>query len=289
MIKDRSYKFALVIGNGVNRYNSIDTNNSWDSMLLSLWGKHVSSSSMTIPQGISLTEFYDALDLNSKSEAKDLQKEFCNLMADWQPGLHHQAITDWARKKRTPILTTNFEDTLPATQSLSTKHADSKKFTDFYPWGTYYSENEVHNPSTEFAIWFINGMQKYKRSIRLGLSHYMGSVERARGMFHKGSETRLFSGKNVNEWRGYQTWLHVIFNNDLIFMGLELNTTEVFLRWLLIERAKYFRKFPERSKSAFFVYSGDDVSKGQRLFLESVGFKLVKETTYDDIYQTPWV
>ena len=72
-------------------------------------------------------------------------------------------------------------------------------------------------------------------------------------------------------------------------MGLELNTTEVFLRWLLIERAKYFRKFPERSKSAFFVYSGDDVSKGQRLFLESVGFKLVKETTYDDIYQTPWV
>jgi hypothetical protein len=285
---------ALVIGNGINRYNSsisTDGNNSWDQMLLKLWGKHSKSASqMSAPEGISLTEFYDALDLTKSSEEINLQKEFCGLMSDWSPKEHHVAISAWAQSNNTPILTTNFEETLSSGITIDITHFNSKSFTDFYPWESYFSDHRVHNPANEFAIWHINGMQRYNRSIRLGLSHYMGSVERARRLIHKGKESRLFSGENINEWSGYQSWLHVVFNNDLVFIGLSLETTEVFLRWLLIERAKYFNKFPHRRKSAYFAHAGtNELSTGQTLFLNSVGVEIVHESSYDQLYHSPWV
>ncbi|PMO34439.1 hypothetical protein BCT11_03150 [Vibrio sp. 10N.222.52.B12] len=292
ILNDENLKPALVIGNGINRYNSTkaDGNNSWDKMLLELWEKHsMSSEQMSAPEGISLTEFYDALDLTKRSDEINLQKEFCELMSSWAPREHHVSISKWAQIKGVPILTTNFEETLSSNITSDITHFDSKSFTDFYPWQSYFSDHEVHDPANEFAIWHINGVQRYSRSIRLGLSHYMGSVERARRLIHKGNEARLFSGKNVDEWSGYQSWLHVVFNNDLVFVGLGLDTTEVFLRWLLIERAKYFNQFPQRRKRAYFVHANEkSLSTGQELFLNSVGVQVVHEASYDELYSTPW-
>lgn len=289
---NQSLRLALIIGNGINRFNLIadDGNDSWDSMLLELWKKHSTfSNHMSAPDGISLTEFYDALDLTKDSSSVNLQKEFCDMMKNWTSRPHHQKISLWAQQKSVPILTTNFEETLSSHVTKDITHVDSKKFTDYYPWSSYFSNSKVINPSTEFAIWHINGIQRYSRSIRLGLSHYMGSVERARALIHKGNESRLFSGKDVNGWSGYQTWLHIVFNNDLVFMGLRLDTTEVFLRWLLIERAKYFNQFPPRRKKAYFVYADQtDLTAGQALFLKSVGVDVIKEASYENLYVTPW-
>lgn len=293
ILHDVNIRPALVIGNGINRYNCTNAagNNSWDKMLLELWGKHSKAASqMSAPEGISLTEFYDALDLTKSSDETNLQKEFCGLMNNWKPKAHHVAISEWAQSNNTPILTTNFEETLSSNITTDITHFNSKSFTDFYPWESYFSDHQVHNPAKEFAIWHINGMQRYNRSIRLGLSHYMGCVERARKLIHKGNESRLFSGKNIDEWSGYQSWLHVVFNNDLVFIGLSLETTEVFLRWLLIERAKYFNKFPSRRKKAYFAYAGtNELSTGQTLFLNSVGVEVVHESSYDGLYHSPWV
>ncbi|EKO3424625.1 hypothetical protein NTK89_000602 [Vibrio fluvialis] len=289
---DRSLKPALVIGNGINRYNSTktDKNNSWDRMLLELWDKYsISAQQMSAPEGISLTEFYDALDLTKNSVEINLQKEFCELMSDWAPREHHLLISKWAQNQGVPILTTNFEETLSSNITSDITHFDSKSFTDFYPWRSYFSDHKIHDPANEFAIWHINGVKRYSRSIRLGLSHYMGSVERARRLIHKGNESRLFSGKNVDEWSGYRSWLHVVFNNDLVFIGLGLNTTEVFLRWLLIERAKYFNKFSKRRKRTYFVHADKEpLPIGQKLFLNSVGVEVVHERSYDELYSTPW-
>lgn len=292
IINDSSISPALVIGNGINRFNSVGDieNNSWDSMLLSLWKLHSSASNhMFQPKGISLTEFYDVLDLTKQSSAINLQDEFCKLMSTWAPKEHHKKITLWAQENSVPVLTTNFENTLSCHITDKITHFNSKKFTDYYPWNSYFSDKKIMNPSKEFAIWHINGMQQYKRSVRLGLSHYMGSVERARGLLHKGNESRLFSGKNIDEWAGYQSWLHVIFNNDLIFIGLGLETTEVFLRWLLIERAKYFKQFPQRKRKAYFIHADSkEIPIGQKLFLNSVGIDIVQEHSYEDLYQSPW-
>ncbi len=277
---------ALVIGNGINLYGPAKETNSWNGLLVELSKKHLPEKLRKIPQGISLTEFYDVLELKSgaRTSGESLQNEFCALMEDWKYHDHHQRIVAWAQRKNSPILTTNFERVLSDAGGCSLRHTQRTSFTDYYPWETYYGTKPIDDPSQGFGVWHVNGMEHYHRSIRLGLTHYMGSVERARGWIHKGNERRLFAGKNVRNWPGAATWLHIVFNNPLLIFGLRLDENEVFLRWLLIERARYFRKFPGRKKSAWYVHPDDLMNSGKAFFLEGVGIQMIKSNGYDEIY-----
>jgi hypothetical protein len=81
--------------------------------------------------------------------------------------------------------------------------------------------------------------------------------------------------------------MQVVFNKPLMIFGLAIHENEVFLRWLLIERAKYFRKFPERTHPAWFVYvddPDDEPQAGRHFFLESVGVRCVQAANYSEIY-----
>ncbi|GIU23598.1 hypothetical protein TUM4644_17280 [Shewanella colwelliana] len=282
-------KPAFIIGNGINRYGAPDgAINAWDTMLLQLYQAFADSAVTHIPHGISLTEFYDSLTLINHSEDVSLQKAFCALMADWQPTAHHNAIVEWAKAHNAPILTTNFEETLSADQGLNLYHSNPKRFTDYYPWGSHFAPHNLDDPTNAFAIWHINGMQRYARSVRLGLSHYMGSVERARALLHKGGKGRLFANDDLSHWNGSSTWLQILFSNDLVFIGLGLESSEIFIRWLLIERAKYFKAYPQRQRAAYFIYAQEALTPGQTLFLSAVGVTLLKQDTYQAIYETPW-
>ena len=55
LLNTQSQQLALVIGNGINRYNSTAGLNSWDAMLLELWERHTQEDAQIIPLGISLT------------------------------------------------------------------------------------------------------------------------------------------------------------------------------------------------------------------------------------------
>ncbi|KUM53921.1 hypothetical protein AR688_19770 [Rheinheimera sp. EpRS3] len=286
LLRKPGVKPALIIGNGVNLYNAADGANNWLQLLLQLWRNRIGDVKQEAMEGISLTEFYDVLDLKVASSNKSLQAEFCEGMAHWQAKDHHRNIVRWAMDNQCPILTTNFENTLSDALGLKLHRLKALRFTDFYPWSNYYADKPISDTSNEFAIWHINGMQHYKRSIRLGLSHYMGSVERARPMLHK-SGNRLFYKAELSKWPGRHTWLNAIFQNDLFIFGLSLEVTEVFLRWLLIERAKFFKKFPENKREAFYLHD-KPLAPGQQLFLESVGIKPTKVQSYFDIYVAPW-
>jgi hypothetical protein len=97
----------------------------------------------------------------------------------------------------------------------------------------------------------------------------MGSVQRARGWIHSG-EQRLFGGKDRTTWTGRYSWLHVVFNKPLPILGLGLGETEVFLRWLLIERARYFAKFPKRAQKAWSVHKPDAGGEAAKLIGRSI-------------------
>jgi len=277
---------ALVIGNGVNLYGAARNTNSWHNLLVSLATEYLPQKLRTVPDGISLTEFYDILELKRRNSAaaKTLQQKFCYLMAEWKYYSHHQSIVNWAMSADVPILTTNFEQVLADAGDCVLHRNKKGGFTDYYPWESYYGNRKINDPAREFGIWHINGMQHYHRSVRLGLTHYMGSVERARRWLHRGEERKLFSGKNINRWEGMSSWLHIIFNCPLVIFGLALEENEVFFRWLLIERARYFKKFPERRKDAWYVYAGRQNGDGKQFFLDGVGIKPVHVSTYDEIY-----
>jgi hypothetical protein len=287
---------AFIIGNGINRYPDNPAAVSWDALLVKLWRKFAPGifEGEEKPEGLTLTEFYDVLDLSSTGEllsGSAIQKEAVRILDDWNFSNHHKRITEKAREWNIPVLTTNFDRLMPLSVGLNKFYMDKKSFTDFYPWDIYYSDRELLSPADGFGIWFINGYVEYFRSIRLGLTHYMGCVERARKMLHKG-EGNPFSGKNREHWAGRHTWLHILFNRDICIFGLSLGENEVFIRWLLIERARYFKKFPDREKKGWYISTvsktPDKDSEGKKMFMRSVGIKIVEVENRDAIYRTPW-
>ena len=289
LIRENKKTIAFIIGNGVNRYPNNPNALSWDDLLLNLWNRVSSLRLVSRPSGISLTEFYDILELENNQNIK-LRKEVSNLMNLWEPNLHHRRMIRRIKELNIPILTTNYDESLAKSARLRLFKISDQGFTDFYPWSVYHGDNKWDLPTDGFGIWYINGLIKYPRSIRLGLSHYMGSVSRSRRLIHRGNEANLFTGKNISYWRGCKTWLHLIFNKSLFIFGLELEENETFLRWLLLERIKYFRKFPRRSFKGWYLYKANNniTNKGKIFFLKRVGFEMIKVDSYKDIYEDIW-
>jgi hypothetical protein len=290
-------RIALVIGNGIHRYNADRTGNDWSAMIHNLARLHGLHGSSALPN-LALTELFDLIDLRLRDGAspQSLQIQFCAPMTQWTVARHHRQITRWARSNDSPILTTNFDrvlsDSVEANLfSMFQPRGGLKAPTDYYPWEKYYGFDETDDPCDKFGIWHINGLLEHVRSIRLGLTHYMGSVSRARGWLHGSGESRLLSGKDRFDWRGRNTWLHIVFNMPLLIFGLQLGAQEVFLRWLLIERAKYFRKFPDRRKKAWYVHTASENSaddQAKYFFLDSIGIEAIEVQDYDDIYDADY-
>lgn len=286
---------AFIAGNGINRFPNNPKAISWNDLLLKLWKQFAPDRFTRIPQGVTLTEFYDLLDIansNKPGTPYAIQKEAARLLTGWSYLPHHAAFIRKAQQLNAPVLTTNFDLVLPDTLRLKRYRITYEHFTDFYPWTTYYGDRQLEYPTQGFGIWYINGCVRYPRSIRLGLSHYMGSVEKARTFLHKGGDKRLFGGQGPENWMGAHTWLHILFHRSLCIFGLGLEENEVFLRWLLIERAKYFKKFPARKKKGWYIApkaeKPDDRTIGKIQFLQGMGFELVEADRYEDIYNTPW-
>lgn len=289
VVNKHQTNIAFVVGNGINRYNSEVTGNSWEDLLLELWHRHSGKKDSEMPTGVSATEIFDLMLLKTEQSKKpvNLAKEFCELMGNWVPAPHHQAFVQWAQANNSPILTTNFENTLGEAGDCQLTRIASSTFTDYYPWGMCYTDREISKPLKTFGIWHINGMQHYHRSIRLALTHYMGSVERARKWFYRGKSQSLFYGRNHNKWAGRNTWLQIVFNQPIAIFGLGLEQNEVFLRWLLIERAKFFLRYPQRKQPAWYIHTQYD-SAGKLMFFKSLGIEPVEAKNFDEIYGEPW-
>lgn len=297
IILENQSNIAFIIGNGIH-YQYKDCSITWENLLKELWSKYVGNK-RNIPDGISFTEFYDVLELNyywrntptnttQKGVINKLRGEIKENVANKFPLRNKyilQKCIEGIKKINAPILTTNFDtymsNSVRATPYILTPLQNQYKFTDFYPWNVYYGNNEIENPLDGFAVWHINGTTRYPRSIKLGLSDYMGCVERARKMIQGDSLEEYFRGKNQSYWAGYNTWLHIIFNKSLFIFGLGLEENEVFLRWLLLQRTKYCKQYHKSHKG---WYLDKDIKKGKRFFLEQLGFKVIDISDYDTLY-----
>jgi hypothetical protein len=290
LLDRNSSDVALLVGNGVNLFDQAAGCADWPELLETLATEHLAEHH-AIPAGISLPEFYDVLDVGAGRRTRgSLQREFCELMDRWCPADQHKRIVGWARRNAVPLLTTNFDDLLVQAGGLRQytlfEPTDAVKApTDYYPWETYFAQAELTEPCSGFGVWQLHGMRQYYRSVRLGLTHYMGSVERARRWIYRRKQTRMLD-PGVS-WRGQKTWLQVFLTKPLIIFGLGLHENEVFIRWLLIERARLFNKYPKYRKPAWYIVceaaaSADD--PGKLFFLRSMGVEPIHVPSFDQIY-----
>jgi len=290
IFEENSNNIAFIIGNGINRFNADKKNNdefSWKNILKKLWVEFFIEE-ITIPNGIMLTEFFDVLKLrlneNGKEVIKGLKKKLINITNKIESKCHHIIIIEKLQKINKPLLTTNFDNAL-LVNGLTYRILKSNqfKFNDFYPWSSYYSNKELNDPCSQFGLWFINGISKYPRSIRIGLTDYMGSVQKARRLVQ--NLNKLDKREN---WEGYNTWLNIFFHKPLFIFGLRLEENETFLRWLLIEKAKYQNTHSLNTKNGWYIESDSEKSfpenKGKHFFLKNVGIEII-ESNNNDIYE----
>ena len=241
---------AILLGNGINQCAEIFP--SWNELLTNVGADNI------ITEGLTNTEIYDFLELKSK-DSKYLKFKVANNFEQIKKSKSetHQNFINLVNSHDCPVLTTNFDLALKKYGNLNSFRTSKKGFTRYYPWDTYFGYRQHSSPIDGFGVWHIHGMLNYYDSIRLGLTEYMGSVEKARKLIHAG-DGRLFEGKDQHDWKGKSSWLHIWFNMPLIIVGFGLSSDEVFIRWLLIERKKYFQQFQERHKDTIFISTGGD-------------------------------
>ena len=289
ILNTRTDCLSLVLGNGINRFGLSGPKNSWEQLLTKTACSYFPGYNHHDSEGVSLIELYDLIELKHKRNKKTtvLAEDICSILRTWKPFDHHFRITNWAKHSNTPILTSNFDTLLSDSCGATLHRMSSTGFTSYYPWSSYYSTQEIQDIQSEFAIWHMHGMLQYRQSIRLGLSHYMGSVHRLRSWLYRGRRDRLFASMYMlDQWKGGNTWLQAFFGNDLLFIGISLDQVEVFLRWCLIERKKLYQKFPKLKRKAWFVYKGTLDENGKAFFLRTIGVEPVRVDSYEEMYES---
>ncbi len=132
-------------------------------------------------------------------------------------------------------------------------------------------------------------MIKYPTSILIALTHYMRAIENIRAKILPPNKfnAEIFQGIQWDFKRLANSWLEIIFRKNLFILGLALETDEVFLRWLLIERAKFYALYPHLQKDGWYITAEqEEISSGKEYFLKSAGFKIVRVPNYSDIYNS---
>ncbi len=283
-VLERNINPALLIGNGINQYNN-HQNSSWNDLLRNL---ATSCNIEFAPEdllGMSNTEFFDILDLGKPSSDRgSLQRAFCKEMETWRPSGHHTDILKWAQKYNTPVITVNFDENLSLSVDANF-YRGKDRFTDFYPWTSYFANKAVHNPRSSFAIWHAHGMMKYYRSIRLGLTHYMGSVQRARKLIYNKGGVRACAKEPHRGWSGENTWLDAFFFCPLIVMGFGFGKDETFFRWLFLERARLYKLEPNLRQSTWFIDTASIHKQYRKVFLKNLGIQYISMDNYSAIYE----
>jgi len=308
---------ALLLGNGINRYQSSSDEDSWHD-ILRLIGQRVagiptfqSDRLLNDHKEVTYPDCFDLIQLRADADItaihyRHTKPGICNHIASWMPKEHHSRVVQHCIDNDMPVLTTNFDTTLARAvpEILSdTRHRNKHKpknrrsfpyhqsdiqehLVDQYPWHAYYAPRRVTSASAEFAIWHIHGVHHYSRSLRLGLTDYMGLVHRAREWMHRRSGNPFNDRDRVSKWIGRNSWLEIFLMRPLCIIGLGLNAQETSLRWLLFERAKLYRKHPDLKQPLFFmsVREVDNVSEGKQQLLESLGATVLEYEYLDDLY-----
>lgn len=286
---------AILLGNGLN--NHLEMNGSWFDLLNTISSKRVDKE--YFDGELSYPEFFDAISFqNGKGtiEYESFKKNICKNISLWRSLPGHQKLTQFARMNNIPILTTNYDFTLvdhTIAKAMNFKHVDNQhlflprkipnsSFTHYYPWHSYYSDSEIVNARTQFAIWHIHGIACYERSLSIGAIDYGNNVSRYKNFI--GNKKDI----NTSNWKGINSWLDVFLHCDLIIIGLNLRSEETSLRWLLMEREKYFRsEYGQRMKTLFITNKQyDKLSDGKKFFFDSINIKYRELSSGKEIYDS---
>lgn len=303
---------AFLVGNGINLADGCEELR-WDKLLVKvLFGEDKDKNEkskdvleeefkgLNYPEIAELAEWYRKNGTTEKDikidQNKTIKNQICDNLDDKGNKTHKQFI-DFCMENDIPVLTTNFDQKLLS--SLKTKKKEKVKtpfwfLTDteknnyrkipyHYPFRAYFAEKEFDDNdeiNKKFAVWYIHGTKRYVDSIRLN------NVDYARNIAEIDKLIRYKKQIGTN-WIEKHSWIDIFMRNDLVIMGLGLDSSETDIRWLLRERYVYQKSMNQRensSVSTIYIYDPKDgIAPGKRKLFEALGIKCV-EMKQNEIY-----
>lgn len=246
--------------------------------------------------GITYTEIFDLAVLHSGRNAfgsrldkvaRELKERVVTRLRKARVGKGHEQVVAYCKNNRLPLLTTNFDLTFEQLVG-GAPHTTSRMNRRYYPWNTYYAEQEHKRPLSSFGIWHVHGSIEYPDSLRLGLNDYTGAMQRIR------SEFLPFASWVFNKKRGETpdaakrlegTWIEIFLTRSPIIVGLELAPYDTLLRWLLLRRAAAHFKLPVQAPGGIYLSCKKDKSKqGMEEFFRLLNIQIITVDDYPHCY-----
>lgn len=217
---------TILYGNGINRLNSNAP--SWESMLKKLEPTYISSPNLEIPATIQ----YDKIEIISARPSNDLLKDMCeSIKGPWQNPIYERL----SRLSDVNFLTTNYDHTLESYFSTSLK---SSKRETVYNIFSYVATTDSQQTSkfNQSNIWHIHGDILRPKSIILGYDHYCKEIAEIRKYipldFRNIARTNMSTSSSLALLSG-ESWIDLIFKDDIFIIGLGLGFAELDLWWLI--------------------------------------------------------
>jgi hypothetical protein len=264
-------KKSLLIGNGIN--SAIKGNGiSWQDLLNDLSKKFTKGTVISNEHIPFPLTFEEIIFINSgqkfdyENKVKNIKEKIASVLKNAEPNKYHKRIMESSNVEH--ILTTNYEysfekvlvpnfdnngERLP-NATLETKHSIKRRNN------IYFKKEE------QKSVWHIHGEinhnQKFKKgqypsqSIQIGYEHYgeylyeiQSYVLGKKYTTQESIPNRLRKGIKIPI-----SWIDILFNDNLIIIGLSLDFSEIDLWWLLNYRKKVFSKHKDLNENTVVFY-----------------------------------
>ena len=275
----KSGQYVLLIGNGINLKNK---GSKWDELLKKVIQKKLGESSYLEKaigkKGITNTEIQNiiSLEYNRKTGQRIQEQELFKAVKDNIEDIEYDSVLmlDRCKKDNCQILTTNYDFNIEKylwDEHYKTIMRPKGKYisSNYYPWDK--SFGSIDNGT---QVWHIHGNKNLWQSIILSLTRYIGAIHKAKDLIYNGS---IYE----DDWIGSTTWLKYFFTKPLIIAGLALDPQELFLRWLLLQRASFNQSHKPSPPAFYLARKKSTYSLGKNKFLKFVGVNICK---FKDVY-----
>lgn len=271
-------------------------------------------------KGITYTEALDFAELypneNPEYDPKeDAIDKFLKMEKVKDSFIQHDTLVDIACKNQAPILTTNCDRNLIRSTAFNKNYTDiatpishtGKNLDKNLLMNGYFTTEENRNQidagniCSKFAIWHVHGLIKngkkveddkdnesFPKSLCLGDTDYNKRIEKLKTTIQQKDGQGIIRSN---------TWVDIFMNNDLIILGLSLDSSERDIRWLLIQRHFYQQNllkegYIEKTSRTIYIYRKEaeesEMPLGKRAFFESLGIECIPMET-DKIYKFDWI
>ena len=309
-------KPAFLVGNGINYADGCSM--SWEELLMDISGKQTGFKKL--PASLSYPEIAELALLRKSPEEfdKESKKEFLSMVTEKiktdiekasRFNDNHEKMAVFAQDHKIPILTTNFDRNFLRTSCFAGQDLDEinlkwiksdkkieedcetpedKKYYDyrilrnacFRPK----SLKEIRDIHSEFAIWHIHGVIG-KPSYKICFTNW--------DYFNYCAKIKEISKNHAPKDQSKDaTWIDIFLDNDLIIMGLGLDSFETDLRALLSER-NIKHKLTKKQDSEWqkpatiYIYRKEaaetDMPADKKALFEALGIRCVP-MPQDEIY-----